>query len=89
MESPGFEYRRSANKPHKEGNNLIFDDPSDYEVNVLRHNAARKQCPKCGRVMQKSGQKADSNGVIKQRFLCPLCKKNGRAPYNYFFTIAF
>ena len=46
--------------------------------------AFRKRCPVCSDPMQMSGQKADSNGVIKQRYLCVSCKKAGRSPYNFF-----
>ena len=47
----------------------------------------RLVCPKCGRPMQKSGKKANSNGVIKQRYVCPSCKRKGEVPYNYFLRI--
>lgn len=47
----------------------------------------RKPCPRCNESMQKSGQKANSNGVVKQRFLCTECKRSGRSPYNFFYDL--
>jgi hypothetical protein len=47
-------------------------------------SVSRKKCPVCGDLMQMSGQKADSNGIIKQRYLCMNCKRAGRSPYNFF-----
>ena len=48
----------------------------------------RSRCPSCGDLMQKSGQKVDSNGVVKQRYLCTKCKQAGRTPYNYFIPLS-
>ena len=57
-------------------------------VNIQNYRMElRKQCPRCNENMQKSGQKANSNGVIKQRFLCTECKRCGRSPYNFFYEL--
>jgi len=48
---------------------------------------SRKRCPVCGEAMQMSGQKADSNSIVKQRYLCVRCKEAGRRPYNFFFVV--
>ena len=87
MEPADFEYTRGLGKMNKVKNIAIDFEFRDYEKSndsILGNNGA-KACPRCGKGMQKSGQKADSNGIIKQRFLCPSCKKSGWSPYNFFF----
>jgi transposase-like protein len=84
MESTDFE-SMGFNRARKDSRGNSLDHHND--ITSFLGDDGKKLCPKCGRIMQKSGQKADSNGVIKQRFLCPTCKKTGQTPYNYFFLI--
>lgn len=96
MESAGVIHNRDLKKKVKSQSTSDYNDficpvnDAEVEKNARARflgTAELRHCPRCGKSMQKSGQKADSNGVIKQRFLCLSCKRTGLTPYNFFFPI--
>jgi len=91
MESVDMAHTRGPKKDGKMKSTIVDDivnwtNNTSVPMNRSELPGQREiiRCPRCEKAMQKSGQKADSNGVVKQRFICPSCKRAGLAPYNYF-----
>jgi uncharacterized protein with PIN domain len=71
---------------------FIKDDGSEVGVADVKATNARTEmryaCPMCKTPLQKYGKRVVSNSVVMQRLVCPICRKEGRSPHNFFTDIS-